>query len=77
MSGKIDLKVLAVMSLPCKQYIPHVHTLDVLPSDNRTRSYHFSCSKPQQYKIAKYCEELLGDYLLTKPLDNVPVSNQM
>ncbi len=34
-----------------------------------------SFSKPQQYKIAKYSEDILGDYLLTKPLDNVPVSN--
>jgi len=31
------------------------------------------CSKPQQYKMAKYCEEILGDYLLKRPLDNVPV----
>jgi len=23
--------------------------------------------------MAKYCEEILGDYLLKRPLDNVPV----
>lgn len=32
------------------------------------------CSKPQQYKMAKYCEEIIGEYLLKRPLDNVPVS---
>jgi len=33
----------------------------------------FFCSKPQQYKMAKYCEEILGDYLLKRPLDGLPV----
>ncbi|THD22845.1 Phosphoinositide phospholipase C [Fasciola hepatica] len=27
------------------------------------------CRKHQQYKLAKYCEEILGDMLLTKPID--------
>lgn len=30
-------------------------------------------SKPQQYKLAKYCEEIFEDYLLKKPLDFIPV----
>lgn len=30
-------------------------------------------SKPQQYKLAKYCEEIFEDYLLKKPLDSIPV----
>ncbi|CAH8501960.1 unnamed protein product [Schistosoma mattheei] len=33
-------------------------------------SFENHCSKHQQYKLAKYCEEILGDMLLTKPLDN-------
>ncbi len=33
-----------------------------------------NCSKPQQYKLAKYCEDVLGEFLLNRPLDNVPVS---
>ena len=32
-------------------------------------------SKPQQYKIAKYCEDVLGDLLLTKSLSEYPVSD--
>lgn len=31
-------------------------------------------SKPQQYKMAKYCEEIFGDLLLKQPLENYPVS---
>ncbi|CAF2035766.1 unnamed protein product [Rotaria magnacalcarata] len=33
-------------------------------------SFENHCSKPQQFKLAKYCEEILGDLLLTKPLDS-------
>ena len=33
-------------------------------------SFENHCSKPQQFKLAKYCEEILGDFLLTKPLEN-------
>ncbi|KAK4469171.1 hypothetical protein MN116_006750, partial [Schistosoma mekongi] len=36
-------------------------------------SFENHCSKQQQYKLAKYCEEILGDMLLTKPLDNYPL----
>ncbi|CAF0953457.1 unnamed protein product [Adineta ricciae] len=36
-------------------------------------SFENHCSKAQQYKLAKYCEEILGDYLLTKPLDSHPL----
>lgn len=32
-----------------------------------------SPSKPQQYKMAKYCEEIFGDYLLKQALENYPV----
>lgn len=31
-------------------------------------------SKPQQYKMAKYCEEIFGDLLLKQPLENFPVN---
>ena len=31
-------------------------------------------SKPQQWKMAKYCEDIFGEYLLKKPLDGIPVS---
>nr|QNT60760.1 phospholipase C beta [Dugesia japonica] len=32
-------------------------------------SFENHCSKPQQYKLAKYCEDILGDLLLTKPIE--------
>lgn len=31
-------------------------------------------SKPQQYKMAKYCEEIFGDLLLKQPLENYVVN---
>ncbi|CAF1218768.1 unnamed protein product [Rotaria magnacalcarata] len=36
-------------------------------------SFENHCSRPQQYKLAQYCEEILGDLLLTKPLDTHPL----
>lgn len=37
---------------------------------------YFKCviSKLQQYKMAKYCEEIFGDLLLRQPLENYSVS---
>uniref|UniRef100_A0A668V278 1-phosphatidylinositol 4,5-bisphosphate phosphodiesterase n=1 Tax=Oreochromis aureus TaxID=47969 RepID=A0A668V278_OREAU len=35
-------------------------------------SFENHCSKPQQYKMAKYCEEIFGDLLLKQPLENYP-----
>nr|CFW94238.1 Eka-phospholipase C 1 protein [Euperipatoides kanangrensis] len=32
-------------------------------------SFENHCSKPQQYKMAKYCEEIFGELLLTKSLE--------
>lgn len=38
-------------------------------------SYHyFSFSKPQQYKMAKYCEEIFGELLLKQAVENFPVN---
>jgi len=34
------------------------------------------CSIRQQYKMAKYCEDILDDYLLKRPLDNSPACTQ-
>nr|XP_043904919.1 1-phosphatidylinositol 4,5-bisphosphate phosphodiesterase beta-4-like isoform X2 [Solea senegalensis] len=36
-------------------------------------SFENHCSKPQQYKMAKYCDELFGDFLLKLPLENYPI----
>ncbi|KAM9355314.1 1-phosphatidylinositol 4,5-bisphosphate phosphodiesterase beta-4 isoform 1-T1 [Pholidichthys leucotaenia] len=36
-------------------------------------SFENHCSKPQQYKMAKYCEEIFGDLLLKLPLENSPI----
>uniref|UniRef100_A0A3P9A0E5 1-phosphatidylinositol 4,5-bisphosphate phosphodiesterase n=1 Tax=Esox lucius TaxID=8010 RepID=A0A3P9A0E5_ESOLU len=36
-------------------------------------SFENHCSKPQQYKMARYCEEIFGDYLLKQPLEGFPV----
>lgn len=37
-------------------------------------SFENHCSKKQQYKLAKYCDEILGDLLLKEPLKEFPVS---
>lgn len=36
-------------------------------------SFENHCSKPQQYKMARYCEEIFGDLLLKQPLENFPI----
>ncbi|MBN3271977.1 PLCB4 phosphodiesterase, partial [Polyodon spathula] len=33
-------------------------------------SFENHCSKPQQFKMARYCEEIFGDLLLKQPLDS-------
>ena len=37
-------------------------------------SFENHCCKAQQYKMAKYCDEILGDFLLKEPLPDYPVS---
>jgi phosphatidylinositol phospholipase C beta len=36
-------------------------------------SFENHCSKAQQYKLAKYCDEILGDLLLKEPIKDYPV----
>ncbi|XP_016104869.1 1-phosphatidylinositol 4,5-bisphosphate phosphodiesterase beta-4-like isoform X4 [Sinocyclocheilus grahami] len=36
-------------------------------------SFENHCSKTQQYKMAKYCEEIFGELLLKQPLEGFPV----
>ncbi|KAJ3606683.1 hypothetical protein NHX12_026202, partial [Muraenolepis orangiensis] len=36
-------------------------------------SFENHCSKPQQYKMAKYCEEIFGELLLRLPLEGFPI----
>uniref|UniRef100_A0A8C4Q3L1 1-phosphatidylinositol 4,5-bisphosphate phosphodiesterase n=1 Tax=Eptatretus burgeri TaxID=7764 RepID=A0A8C4Q3L1_EPTBU len=36
-------------------------------------SFENHCSKPQQYKIARYCEEIFGEKLLKNPLESHPL----
>ncbi|XP_028253084.1 1-phosphatidylinositol 4,5-bisphosphate phosphodiesterase beta-4 [Parambassis ranga] len=38
-------------------------------------SFENHCSKPQQYKMAKYCEDIFGDFLLKLPLENFPIES--
>uniref|UniRef100_A0A4W5JR74 Phosphoinositide phospholipase C n=1 Tax=Hucho hucho TaxID=62062 RepID=A0A4W5JR74_9TELE len=38
-------------------------------------SFENHCSKPQQYKMARYCEEIFGEYLLRHPLEGFPVES--
>uniref|UniRef100_A0A672H2V3 1-phosphatidylinositol 4,5-bisphosphate phosphodiesterase n=1 Tax=Salarias fasciatus TaxID=181472 RepID=A0A672H2V3_SALFA len=38
-------------------------------------SFENHCSKPQQYKMAKYCEDIFGDFLLKQPLENFPIES--
>lgn len=40
-------------------------------------SFENHCCKAQQYKLAKYCDEILGDLLLKEPLPEYPVSCQL
>uniref|UniRef100_A0A8C5BWZ2 1-phosphatidylinositol 4,5-bisphosphate phosphodiesterase n=1 Tax=Gadus morhua TaxID=8049 RepID=A0A8C5BWZ2_GADMO len=40
-------------------------------------SFENHCSKPQQYKMAKYCEETFGELLLRLPLEGFPVSTTL
>ncbi|GAV02127.1 hypothetical protein RvY_12729 [Ramazzottius varieornatus] len=37
-------------------------------------SFENHCSKPQQNKMARYCEEIFGDLLLKAPLDSHPLT---
>ena len=37
-------------------------------------SFENHCCKTQQLKLAKYCEELFGEFLLKEPLPDFPVS---
>ncbi|KAJ8341767.1 hypothetical protein SKAU_G00340580 [Synaphobranchus kaupii] len=36
-------------------------------------SFENHCTKPQQYKMARYCEEIFGDLLLKQPLEAFPL----
>uniref|UniRef100_A0A673KCJ6 1-phosphatidylinositol 4,5-bisphosphate phosphodiesterase n=1 Tax=Sinocyclocheilus rhinocerous TaxID=307959 RepID=A0A673KCJ6_9TELE len=36
-------------------------------------SFENHCSKTQQYKMAKYCEEIFGELLLKQPLEGFPI----
>lgn len=36
-------------------------------------SFENHCSRPQQQKMAKYCDDILGDLLLKDPLEEVPL----
>lgn len=40
-------------------------------------SFENHCSKKQQHKLARYCDEILGDLLLKEPLKDYPVSELM
>ena len=37
-------------------------------------SFENHCSRQQQHKMAKYCDEIFGDMLLKEPLPDYPVS---
>lgn len=37
-------------------------------------SFENHCSRPNQLKMAKYCMEIFGDMLLSKPFDDFPAS---
>ena len=36
-------------------------------------SFENHCCRAQQYKLAKYCDEIFGDLLLKEPLPESPV----
>jgi len=37
-------------------------------------SFENHCSRPQQYKMAKYCDDIFGELLLKEPLPDFPLS---
>ncbi len=39
-------------------------------------SFENHCCRAQQYKLAKYCDEILGDLLLKEPLSESPVNER-
>lgn len=39
-------------------------------------SFENHCNRAQQYKLAKYCDDIFGDLLLKEPLPEHPVSSQ-
>lgn len=39
-------------------------------------SFENHCCMKQQYKLAKYCDEIFGDLLLKEPLKDYPVSER-
>ena len=40
-------------------------------------SFENHCCKKQQYKLAKYCEEMFGDFLIKEPLFDSPVRSNI
>jgi len=40
-------------------------------------SFENHCCKGQQYKLAKYCDEIFGDLLLKEELPGYPVSSEI
>lgn len=53
------------------------HNVNFLSLTNLRYELILSCSKKQQYKLAKYCDDCLGDMLLREPLPNYPVSDYL
>lgn len=39
-------------------------------------SFENHCCRAQQYKLAKYCDEILGDLLLKEPIPESPVNKR-
>lgn len=39
-------------------------------------SFENHCCRAQQYKLAKYCDEIFGDLLLKEPLPEYPVNTK-
>ncbi len=40
-------------------------------------SFENHCSRHQQYKMAKYCDEIFGEFLLKEPLPDFPVRRKL
>ncbi|XP_053300996.1 1-phosphatidylinositol 4,5-bisphosphate phosphodiesterase beta-4 [Pleuronectes platessa] len=59
-----------------KDVIQAIKDTAFVTSDNPViLSFENHCCKPQQYKMAKYCDEIFGDFLLKLPLDNFPIES--
>ncbi|KAG7256440.1 hypothetical protein CRUP_036139 [Coryphaenoides rupestris] len=65
---------LSLCCLHCQDVIQAIRDTAFVTSEYPViLSFENHCSKPQQYKMAKYCEETFGELLLRLPVEGFPI----